>query len=287
MLRLGLIIIISIATIGLLIYVARNVIRAKSFGTSDALGVLGVLVGILLFAITLPKSMSVEDAIRLEHNYKPYLGSHYVSKINPQKNLEENVKENEDAIPYGSILSLDVISQVQDETIKLAPYLIVEVLDIKPMQESNLIVTPRGSGNRADIFEAILSPTQEQRFGAPFVGGGRVSPLQAEQIDSFTLENGEREVFELRFEIVPGYRYKFRVAVLYTYKGKQNTKWISENFEAGAPLLTHLWEADFASVRHFEDRQPPTNVYANLEQRMKEYNRQVEQEPFFTFPSAP
>jgi hypothetical protein len=140
-------------------------------------------------------------------------------------------------------INIDVVSQVDDEWITLAPYLVVQITDTKPVPETADFLSPYGGGGGGytDAFTAALSPDRDEIFGAPQVRATMsADELQAyspnqKPFDYFMLRPGEREVFELNVSTMPGYYYYYRVGVLYYYKGSEGVKWIDRKFVAALP----------------------------------------------------
>lgn len=160
-----------------------------------------------------------------------------IEDFDPNKSLSY-YKDN-DLVAYSSpLIDIDVVSQVNDESVGLAPYLVVTITDIEPVPETVDFVGPGGiTFGETDIFVATLSPERDKIFGAPHrcaVQAGTPQPCSnQENFDNFTLQPGEREVFKLLISMTPDYYYHYRVGVPYSHKGDQSVKWIDREFIAG------------------------------------------------------
>jgi competence ComEA-like helix-hairpin-helix protein len=199
------------------------------------------------------RAASSADPIRIDYKENMGLGpvgviQHFdPDKLNkrsddPYKNLEYYIKRHSIAYSFPSI-NVDIVSRVDREWIKLAPYLVVQIRDTKPVPETVDFLSPLGAGGggNTDAFTATLSPNRDQTFGAPQVRATMsaderkaYSPNQ-KPFDYFTLRSGEREVFELNINTMPGYYYYYRIGILYSYKGRQSVKWIDKTFVAALP----------------------------------------------------
>src|SRR5215212_1655052 len=150
--------------------------------------------------------------------------------------------------PY---LQLDVVSQVEDETLKVAPYLLVELTGIEPIpptvDQVYVIPAPCGGG-RPDLFEITLSPDRDKVFAAPqalrrdMLGkDGRWE--EGGPFTYFTLEPGEREVFTAFVRPQVGYYHHFRVGIQYSYRGQEDVYWSDKEFIVGLAAERRRWVA--------------------------------------------
>jgi hypothetical protein len=102
------------------------------------------------------------------------------------------------AFPYPRVWA-DVTSLAKDETVTLAPYLVVELIDVRPMPERvNYVVSTRG-GNAGIIrhFAVTLSPDRE--------GGMNTPPMpQGEKINSAVGAGGDAKS-EINIPPMPQY----------------------------------------------------------------------------------
>jgi hypothetical protein len=193
--------------------------------------------------------------------------------LDPSKDLDY-YEDNGLLIYENPALQMDVVSQVKDETLKVAPYLLVKTTDITPLRKPvDFIGEATGAcgGGSYDQFFATLAPNREKVFGAPqapgwedFVKTWRQSDKETKQLekavkagylpehllkagrvpaDYFTLKpTGEREVFQIAFNTNPGYLYRFRVGVQYSYSGDEDVIWTDKEFEVtGYPLKADFW----------------------------------------------
>jgi hypothetical protein len=91
--------------------------------------------------------------------------------------------------------------------------------------------------------------------------------LKAERVpaDYFTLKpTGEREVFQIAFATSPGYLYRFKVGVQYTYRGDEHVIWTDEEFEAaGYPPKADVWYVDI-----FAKTQRTLGITRNIQGRL-------------------
>ncbi len=95
------------------------------------------------------------------------------------------------------------------------------------------VYTPAGgAGGKIDFFVAALSPEREGVFYAPqwtedtSLGSDPPPPALRKTDQFFTLApDGETEFFTLHFVMLPGYYYRFRVGVLYSYRDRRDVVW--------------------------------------------------------------
>ena len=217
-----------------------------SFGWS-VMGVLSVIItiaGVQGVRGLVEPVLPADDAIRIDYEVTHSTGAPagLIEDFDPNKGLSYYDRKHRIAYSY-PVINIDVVSEVDDEWIKLAPYLVVAMTDVKPVPDNVDYVSPAGGGGggRFDIFSATLSPYRDEIFGAPQVRATMsadelqiYSPNQ-KPFDYFTLQPGEREVFKLQFLMLPGYYYHYRIGVLYSYKDNESVKWIDREFLAAQP----------------------------------------------------
>jgi hypothetical protein len=157
------------------------------------------------------------------------------------------------AYSYPSVFC-QVVGQASAENVRVAPYVVVNVTEIKPMPERVEYAAFRypGGGAAANrIFAATFSPERPGVFYAPqatadAVPGTSKAPYVKKPADYFTLAKGELEMFQLEIFMVPGYFYRFRVGVPYTYQGKESVLWSEKEYVAGIPTEAEVWLADWS-----------------------------------------
>ena len=224
----------------------------KSWAVIGAVGVvLGVVLGAIQF-VDWGRSIS-ESPIRADFGYTgvPAYGA-IVGSFDPDRSTDYYLNERLVAFSHPFVF-VDVTSQVEDETITLSPYLVIEVSDVRPMPEQvNYARFPTGGGGVTIIpFVATLAPEREGVFYAPqltedindFEGILNHPPMTRSSYDYFTLTPGERQIFLLGIYMLPGYYYYVRVGVQYSYKGEQMVDWSEEEQVVGVPLEAEVWDA--------------------------------------------
>jgi hypothetical protein len=152
--------------------------------------------------------------------------------------------------PY---VDLVVVGQADDEDVKVAPYLAVKVNEIKLIPEKVDYVVCRYPGADAAPIYAFVATFTTERTGvfyapqatADAVPGNSGLALVEKPADYFTLTNGELEAFQLDIFMVPGYYYRFRVGIPYTYRGGERVAWCGEEYVAGIPLNAEVWLSDW------------------------------------------
>lgn len=203
--------------------------------------------GVNYFAQEAPaasEAAAPEEPLRIDYEgnkRREIVSAGVIRNFDPSKNL--NYYKNSDLIAYSSpIIKMDVVSQVHDEWVKLEPYLIVEMTDVKPIPETVDYLGLCGDGGSAgsiDFFTATLSPNRDETFRAPQVlalqTDAQGAPSQQKPVPHFVLEPGEIETFQLTLNMVAGYYYHYRVGVPYSYKGTEDVKWIDRKFVAASP----------------------------------------------------
>jgi hypothetical protein len=229
----------------------RNLSK-KAWAVIGAVGVvLGVILGVIQF-VDWGRSIS-ESPIRADYGHTgvPAFGA-IVGDFDPSRNPDYYLQERLVAYSHPFVF-VDVTSQVDDETITLSPYLVVEVTDVRPMPENvNYVHYPTGGGGATIIpFVATLAPEREGVFYAPQLtedindmeGILNHPPMSRSNYDYFTLKPGERQIFLLGITMLPGYYYHLRVGVQYSYNGDQVVDWSEEEQIVGVPLEAEVWDA--------------------------------------------
>lgn len=211
----------------------------------------GAVLGIIQFVGWL-QDVS-EDPIRAEY-YVHFSSDEGVllGKFDPHDNYLSK-KYTKGMVHWDPLIDVAVTGRAEDETVTLSPYLVVQVTDVRPIPErANYLVYPMGgAGGDANYFVATLAPEREGVFYAPqqtkdTALGPLVRGLTTEKpktYDYFTLTPGEKEFFELKVTMLPGYYYWFRVGVQYSYKGEQGVVWSKRKFVTGEPLDATVWVA--------------------------------------------
>ena len=213
-----------------------------------AIGAIGVVTGAVLGVMGLVELLGDvgKDPIRTSHFFQTDEEATIVGGIDSQ---EKDLDSYELAYPSARVL-VSVTSRVEDETVTLAPYLVIEVTKLKPMPKmvDYAIFPANGAGGTANHFVATLAPEREGVFYAPQLtndteppplnGDSPVSNLKV--YDYFTLTPGETENFVLSTAMLPGYYY-YRVGVQYSYKGDHGVHWIEREFVVGEPLKGEVW----------------------------------------------
>lgn len=238
----------------------------------------------------------VENAIRLDAGYGLWTCGLFVKNFDLQKGMDYYYKQIMNGQPdrmlinyQYPVINLDVVAQGKDEEIKLAPYAVIENLEIKPISDSEQyardVNTGCGVGSTPEMFMTVLSPKQRKYFGAPHVGaydpGSQdVSKLEKDKqsFGYFKLKKGEKDSFVVYIHHEPGYVYRFRVGVIYTYKGGQYTKWIDQEFVVISPDKAR-------NIDNGVDQGISTiNAWEGLEQLRQENNEKVVRFSAFKLP---
>jgi len=199
-------------------------------------------------------------------------------------------KEKDLIIPYAPYITIDVVSEVEDEWIKVSPFIAIDLVSVRPLPEENIILRAAptlcrdcGATGSYDGFEGVLLADQGERFGAPFIPA---SP--EENIDFFTLSKGEMESFGLSLTPQAGYTYKFRVGIVHIYKGEQGITWSNELLIGRPPGAVDIWEyrLEDGPVVYYETRNyGHTEADINqLGEKFRQYQVVVQRDPSFKFP---
>lgn len=235
-------------------------LRKNVFAIASAIG---IVVGAVLGVIQLTDWLGGvgEEPIRVDYQYLSgpmdgVIPVGFDSDTNPSDYLptttpSEALSTLKDDVAFTDpFVWINVTSQVEDETVSLAPYLVLEVSDVTPMPETvnYAVYQPGGgAGGEIDYFVAALSPEREEVFYAPqwtadaSLGSYTPVPALRKTDPFFTLTpGGETEFFQLDISMLPGYFYHFRVGVQYSYRGRQGVVW-SEEFAAGMPHEADVW----------------------------------------------
>ncbi|HEY0769089.1 MAG TPA: hypothetical protein VGD31_02055 [Sphingobacteriaceae bacterium] len=176
---------------------------------------------------------------RLEYRLSGEYGGFFIENRDDEK-YPDYYLEHKNIILTNPDIVVDIVGQI-NESIKIAPYLVVEIMTITPLVKEVDYVYGMGvgGGGWVDHFEGVLSPYRTQIFGTPMVA--YTNSGEERPVDYFTLAKGERESFGLRLLVFPGYYYKFRIGVLYSLRDKQAIQWIKHEFTAGHPSIAQTW----------------------------------------------
>jgi len=235
------------------------------------LGAIAAIVTIVGFAMRLlpHPDISVDDAILLDHTFAGTEGSAVVRDFDPNLGPDYYIDKGQFIFAAPKI-DVEITSQVDDESIKVAPYLVVDLTRVEPMPGNLDVVTivPSESAPAVsqDWFYAIFTPQRDGRFAA--VRYSDYGPDSAyKEVDYMTLKPDERKVLTLTTGTlfptkvpegssgppegsqaflhtvtgIGGYFYHFRVGVAYSYKGERNIKWINNEFVVGDANVASEW----------------------------------------------
>lgn len=219
-------------------------------------------------------NVSLNDAIRIDSRYVAWTCGHFI-KYNPDENIDyynkdvfmENDLKN---VNYSApLIIIDVTSKSNDEDIKLAPYLVIKVISMEPLEELYTVDTNTGCGvgDVPDTFSAILSPKQGTISGAP-----------NSKFEHFLLKSGEKEVFHVYPHHEPGYTYIFKVGVIYTFNGEENITYTDETFTVISPNKVIPIDREFNIFEDVTIQQP----WVGLEELRIKNNKKVDN--FSSFP---
>jgi len=178
----------------------------------------------------LDKDTSGESVIRIDRKVN-YDYDEVIHHYQPELPLERNLREC-NGTPATVDIQMDIVSLVHDEEVKLAPFLLVEVLRAERLGEDSAAceVVGKGDGGFIRWFLAVLTAQRMGPFRAPVFGFSDGKVLFENTPDFFRLRKGEREVFQLYVMQAPGYSYEFKVGVPFTYKGTEYVRWLPETF---------------------------------------------------------
>lgn len=205
----------------------------------DLIAGIGTIVGLVTGFVQLRGTLKKinPNPIRVRYTLRTTWIEGVVQNFDPSKSLDHYVDEK--AIVHAhAFLIIDIVSQATDEAIKLAPYLLIEVSEVEPIPQTVDYIFPYrgGAGGLNKVFLATFSPERDKVFGAPQLADVAEVPYRQETFDFFTLTPGEGETFQLNYSVLPGYYYRFRVGVQYSYQGKDDVHWSEEEYVAGIPI---------------------------------------------------
>jgi hypothetical protein len=186
-----------------------------------------------------------------------------------------------------SSLVMDVVGQSKFEYIKLAPFLVVRILQISTLPKNvkyNLIPGIGGASGSMHEANAVLSPNQDKLTAAILVPAPDLLADQNKSVaDFFTLSPGEREVFQLIISSQPGYIYTYQVGVYYSYKGSKHVKWIDKTFTSDGITneMNEMKVVNSALKVTGEIQLVPQTVDEEYSNRIQEIRDKVRKEPFF------
>lgn len=152
-------------------------------------------------------------------------------------------------------------SSAQKDFVQVAPYLLIEVIEVKaqPNDLATIYAGERGSGAELRSFAGSLFPVKGIQVAA--LVDDMTGKLRRD-IDFFSLMPGEVEEFFLSLNYAPGWIYKFKVGFQYRYKGQNGVHWLDTITTTGIP------DNDIPVKRHDEpytvekhpDYPPPESV---------------------------
>lgn len=249
------------------------------------------------------EDFKVEDAVRIDYTYNKGLPSYIVQNFDPNQNISHYIdydkyspgrfatKEgNYSIISTSPTLSIDVVSQVDLEWVKVAPFVVVDVVSIESMDDVvNYCSVELGMGGAGvmDYFNATLAPGR-RISGAP---RSKLDPNTGleNRVDHYDLQPGERASLLVVFAMVAGYYYHFRVGIQYSCKGEIYTKCIDEIFVAAKPVKANVWHMNLADDIFVYDRLDENVSKYNNEQRlisdMHKDALKVNSHPIFKIPT--
>jgi hypothetical protein len=131
-------------------------------------------------------------------------------------------------------LRVTVANQSRMETLILAPFMVCDLVNVIKIPDNSICFYPIkegiGGGGSPDYFECILSPKQNNYFPMPCLDNESTGKLKYEYFDLKPLET---EVFEVNFQIEPGYLYRYRIGIAYKEKSIDKIFWIEKTFQNG------------------------------------------------------
>ena len=133
--------------------------------------------------------------------------------------------------------------------VQVAPYLIIEVLQVQKIDEklAGIYLGERGGSGVLREFHTVILPKE----------GVHIAPIinTKDKIDYISLEPGEVEEMMLYFDFLPGYYYDFRIGVQVKFDAVNSVVWSNTKFHAGVPAYEiPLWDT---STNHFTLKQHP------------------------------
>ena len=161
-------------------------------------------------------------------------------------------------------LSISIRSNSNKSWIRLAPFLIIEILRRDRFEEARLYIDTqdgKGGGGNPRYMQSVFLGDSPNRFKASYAGegftsysyftNGTVLPKTEDIYHSFTLQPGEIEVFDLDFTVEPGYIFDFRVGISYIFEERQKITW-STIYKIGTPTEAELWTIK-GEIKHSGD----------------------------------
>src|SRR5215218_4764961 len=130
--------------------------------------IIGIVTGIMTIMQNLRENISASEAIRLDYTLEGIPGAGVVRDFDPDRGFDYYVDEGK--ITYSAPkIDVEVTSQADEEWIKMAPYLVIEVTDIKPMPDNLeyiFVGTLVDEVRYSDWFCAIITPERDGEFAA-------------------------------------------------------------------------------------------------------------------------
>lgn len=145
------------------------------------------------------------------------------------------------------VSAFTVKSMADREFVQLAPYIVVQVIEVEKLQPdlAYIYAGERGAGASAREFSGVVMPQAGLQF-IPLTDSE--SGDIRRDIDFFTLQPREPEEFVLYLTTMPDYRFKLRIGLHYKFMGKHGIHWVSKPFTTGATLansrLQWSWETN-------------------------------------------
>ncbi|MGH1422542.1 MAG: hypothetical protein ACRBEQ_12055 [Hyphomonas sp.] len=179
------------------------------------------------------KRASFNDNIVFSSRHKGRLNDDL--KYNDFGDMRDWLYQNDpEAFAHEWVMSFNVTSQADLDFTQIAPYLVVDVLEVRPVPDDMILfyVSERGAGASVREFSAAIPP-EKGRYYAPLID--TYTGERRTDVDYFTLMPREPEEFIFWPSIDAGFIYEMRIGLHYKYKQKHRIHWVTPIFRNGIP----------------------------------------------------
>lgn len=187
-----------------------------------------------------------------------YVDSHIHIGASSDRSLEW-IQTNTEGIPTTPFMSFTVTSSAPRYHVQIAPYLVIDVTEVKPIPENIAAVYQgeRGGGAIIRQFKVALAP-ETGLVAAPHINDEGAHP----DYDYYTLGPGESEIFTLYLSYESGYIYTYNIGVQYRYRDHDEVRWLPKTYKIGTPsepVPVFGWQ-NLSTVETHPDHVPPRYV---------------------------
>ncbi|QIG79295.1 hypothetical protein [Stakelama tenebrarum] len=158
-----------------------------------------------------------------------------------------------EAFPNVWMELISIESSADRVYVQTAPYLIIDVVDVRPISDDLAGYYGGERGAAAEIRYFVGSVTAQKGWHyAPLVDS--MNGEYRDDIDFFSLAPHEPEEFILGVDFAAGYLFSYRIGVHYKFEGEHGVHWVTDIRRSGLPTrpmpLTQYADNDYTPGTH-------------------------------------